>query len=117
MKKILVMMMLLPIFVSAETCNTVIDKQTTSNRNLVCDANNKTTTSFKTNKEEVVLNNSVCSKIGVRISLTLYKSEIVLKICSSFCHFAVSSLNKSTVPRGAVYAIVFPPLNKKRPYD
>jgi len=61
MKKILVMMMLLPIFVSAETCNTVIDKQTTSNRNLVCDANNKTTTSFKTNKEEVVLNNSVCS--------------------------------------------------------
>ena len=60
MKKILAMLLLLPIFVSAETCDTVIDKQTTYNRNLVCDLNNNTTTLFKTNKEETVLNNSVC---------------------------------------------------------
>lgn len=60
MKKILVMLLLLPILVSAETCDTVVDKQTTYDRNLVCDVNNKTTTSFKTNKDEVVLNNSVC---------------------------------------------------------
>ena len=60
MKKILAMLLLLPIFVSAETCDTVIDKQTTYDRNLVCDLNNNTTTLFKTNKEEVVLNNSVC---------------------------------------------------------
>ena len=60
MKKVLAMLLLLPIFVSAETCDTVIDKQTTYDRNLVCDLNNNTTTLFKTNKEEVVLNNSVC---------------------------------------------------------
>lgn len=60
MKKILAMLLLLPIFVSAETCDTVIDKQTTYDRNLVCDLNNNTTTLFKTNKEETVLNNSVC---------------------------------------------------------
>lgn len=60
MKKILAIMLLLPIIVSAETCDTVVDNQTTYDRNLVCDVNNKTTTSFKTNKEVVEVNNSVC---------------------------------------------------------
>lgn len=60
MKKILFVFMMLPVFVFADTCSTVLDNQTTDTRTITCDMNERTTSLYKTNKEEVVLSNSVC---------------------------------------------------------
>lgn len=45
-KKLLVIMMLVPSIVMGSTCDVIKDTQTNINRNLVCDANNRTVTSF-----------------------------------------------------------------------
>jgi len=61
MKKIiLVALLFIPLVTNANTCDNVKDTQTSLERNLVCDAEKRTITSFKTNTEEVVLKNSVC---------------------------------------------------------
>lgn len=60
-KKILViLLMLIPVITFAETCEFNKDTQSTSDRNLVCDAEKRTTTTFKTTGEKTVLSNSVC---------------------------------------------------------
>lgn len=60
MKKILFVLMMLPVFVFADTCNTVIDNQTSDERVMTCDIKERSTTLYETSKEEVVLSNSVC---------------------------------------------------------
>lgn len=59
---LLLLLLLLPITIYAETtCPVVTDTTTTDSRNLTCDAKKQTVTSFKTSKEETVLENDVCT--------------------------------------------------------
>lgn len=60
MKKIIFVLMLMPMVVFGITCETVKDNQEGNSRSLVCDNEKSTTTTFKTSKEETVLENSVC---------------------------------------------------------
>ena len=61
MKKILLILMLMPVVVFGSTCTVNKDTQTGNDRNLVCDAVNRTTTTFRTTDEKTVLSNSVCT--------------------------------------------------------
>ena len=61
MKKILFILMLMPVLVFGATCDLVNDNSTTEKRTLTCDATKGTTTSFKTGSEYEVLKNSVCT--------------------------------------------------------
>ncbi len=60
-KLILVILFLIPIYVFADTCNTIKDTQTSNDRALVCDKSNKTTTTYKTTNAKEVLKNDVCT--------------------------------------------------------
>lgn len=56
------LLLLLPITIYADTtCPVVTDATTTDSRNLTCDATMQTVTSYKTTKEETVLDNDVCT--------------------------------------------------------
>lgn len=59
-KLILMLIMLCPLIVYGQTCEFEKDTQTTQDRSFVCDATKSTVTTFKTNKEQVVLKNDVC---------------------------------------------------------
>lgn len=61
MKKILFIIMFMPVFVFAMTCDPITDSSTSKNRTLVCDIEKSTTTSFKTDREYEILKNSVCT--------------------------------------------------------
>jgi len=63
MKKIvaLLIFLLLPVFVYADSCSTIEDTQTNLNRTVTCDSKLKTTTKFSSSKEETVLSNGVCT--------------------------------------------------------
>ena len=61
MKKFLFILMLMPVVVFGSTCTVNKDTQTGNDRNLVCDAVNRTTTTFRTTDEKTVLSNSVCT--------------------------------------------------------
>lgn len=53
--------MLMPVVVFGSTCEVVKDTQTSVNRGLTCDAEKRTTTTFRTTNEQTVLQNSVCT--------------------------------------------------------
>ena len=58
-KKILILLsLILPAFVYADSCTINNDTQTTQDRTLSCDTNFKKTTTFKTESEEKILENS-----------------------------------------------------------
>lgn len=63
MKKnvLLMILFLLPLCVFADTCNTIKDTQTGNDRVLVCDKENKTTTTYTTTTSKQVLKNDVCT--------------------------------------------------------
>ena len=61
MKKILFVIMLMPVVVFGVTCEMINDNNTNSKRTLTCDAEKSTTTSYKTKEEYEVLKNSVCT--------------------------------------------------------
>ena len=62
MKKVLLSLLLfVPFCVFAENkCESIIDSQTTNNRNLTCNSELRTTTTFKTTENLEVINNDVC---------------------------------------------------------
>lgn len=61
-KKILILLsLILPAFVYADSCTINNDTQTTQDRTLSCDTNFKKTTTFKTESEEKILENEVCT--------------------------------------------------------
>lgn len=60
MKKILFILLLMPVVVFGATCEVVKDTQTGNSRSLTCDAENRTATTF-TSDEQIVLQNSVCT--------------------------------------------------------
>lgn len=60
MKKIMFVLLFAPILVFGTTCDLEKDYQITDERNLTCDAEKRTMTSFSTTNEEVVVNNEVC---------------------------------------------------------
>ncbi len=47
-------------------------------------------------------NNSVCSKVGMRISRKPYRRAVDSRVDSRCCHLGVSAGRMSLVPRGAV---------------
>lgn len=61
MKKILFIIMLMPVVVFGMTCDPITDTNTSKDRTLTCDAEKSTTTSYKTDSEYEVLKNSVCT--------------------------------------------------------
>lgn len=61
MKKILFVIMFMPIVVFGMTCDPIVNSDTSKNRTLTCDATKSTTTSYKTDSEYEVLKNSVCT--------------------------------------------------------
>lgn len=62
MKKFIfiIMVMMMPVVVFGSTCTVNKDVQTGNDKKLVCDAENRTTTTFRTTDEKTVLKNSVC---------------------------------------------------------
>lgn len=61
MKKLIFVLMLMPVVVFGSTCTVNKDTQTGYDRNLVCDAEKRTTTTFRTKEDVTVLDNSVCT--------------------------------------------------------
>ena len=61
MKKLIFVLMLMPVVVFGSTCTVNNDTQTGYDRNLVCDAEKRTTTTFRTKEDVTVLDNSVCT--------------------------------------------------------
>lgn len=61
MKKFLFILMLMPVVVFGSTCTVNKDTQTGYNRSLVCDAEKRTTTTFRTKEDVTVVKNSVCT--------------------------------------------------------
>lgn len=59
-KIILLIILLTPFFVYADTCSVIEDKQTTLDRTITCDKTSETATSFKTTKDEKIFSNDVC---------------------------------------------------------
>ena len=60
MKKLMILFMFFPVLVFGMTCDNVKDTQTSDSRNLVCDSEKSTVTTFRTQNENVVLSNGVC---------------------------------------------------------
>lgn len=75
-KTILVMLMMLPIFVYADTCDFIKDTTSGNNKTITCDAEKRKTTSFKTESDKTVLNNSICT-IKCRENLVVSINPIV----------------------------------------
>ncbi len=63
MKKVLVLfiLLLLPMFVYADSCSVKEDTQTNNDRTVTCDGKLRTTTKYSSSKEETVLDNGVCT--------------------------------------------------------
>ena len=61
MKKILILILLMPIMVIGMTCDIIEDTQTTEERDLTCDSEKSIMTKYETKKEVELLKNDVCT--------------------------------------------------------
>ena len=60
-KVILILLMILPVFTFAATCNPVVSTIQTNDRDITCDASKSTVTTFKTTSDTEVMKNDVCT--------------------------------------------------------